>query len=137
MVHTAGYPYEFDAQPWDSILSTVKELSQTQPSLDYLVAIALSVIESGASAQIAGALWMMDLAVAELPVQTAPIDLIVVRGPSSLDRAPVGLVRIEHLTVSGHNDVIDRPYADAVPLFWRFVSEKFGVMKPATAEPSK
>ena len=130
MVHTAGHPYEFDVQPWDSILSTAKELSQAQPNLDYLVAIALSVIESGVSVKIAGALWMMDLAVAEVPVRKAPLDVIVVKGPSSLDRPAVGMVRIEHLTVSGHNDVIDRPYADAVPLFWRFAKEKFGVVGP-------
>jgi hypothetical protein len=36
-------------------------------------------------------------------------------------------VRIEHLSVTGHDDVIDRPFADAVPLLWRFMIEKFGV----------
>ncbi len=30
-------------------------------------------------------------------------------------------------SVTGHDDQIARPVAEAVPLFWRFMIEKFGV----------
>jgi hypothetical protein len=38
-----------------------------------------------------------------------------------------GCVLIEHLSITGRNDRIERPVAEAVPLFWRFLVEKFGV----------
>jgi len=31
------------------------------------------------------------------------------------------------MSVTGHNDRIERPVADAVPLFWRFMIAKYGV----------
>jgi hypothetical protein len=39
----------------------------------------------------------------------------------------VGWVAVEHVTVTGRDERIDRPAAETVPLFWRFVMEKFGV----------
>jgi hypothetical protein len=32
-----------------------------------------------------------------------------------------------HLSLTGRNDRIERPIAEAIPLFWRFVIEKFGI----------
>lgn len=128
MVRTMGHPYDFKAKPWETIFSRVTDLSREHPDFTYLVDVVKSVLESGVSNQIAGALWMMDLAVAQAPVGTKPIDVIIVKGPASLNPPPTGLVRIEHVTVSGRNDVIDRPYAESVPLFWRFIREKYGVV---------
>ncbi|SDS81377.1 hypothetical protein SAMN04515669_1995 [Jiangella sp. DSM 45060] len=34
---------------------------------------------------------------------------------------------IEEQSVTGHDDIIERPAAEAVPLFWRFMIEKFGI----------
>ena len=37
------------------------------------------------------------------------------------------MVVIEHESATGHLDRIERPSGEAVPLFWRFVIEKFGI----------
>ncbi|MCW2749899.1 MAG: hypothetical protein JWR83_1009, partial [Aeromicrobium sp.] len=34
---------------------------------------------------------------------------------------------IRHQSTTGLDDTITRPAPDAVPLFWRFMSEKFGI----------
>jgi hypothetical protein len=44
--------------------------------------------------------------------------------------AEIRLARVEHLSSTGFNDSIDRPPADAVRLFWRFVLEKYGITAP-------
>jgi hypothetical protein len=41
-----------------------------------------------------------------------------------------GNVRIRHEAFTGLTDEIERPIADAVPLFWCFVAEKFGIFYP-------
>ncbi len=64
---------------------------------------------------------MHDLLVASAPTGAPPIEVLVVSTPVP------GQVQIAHRTVSGHPDVITRPTSDAVPLFWRFVLEKFGI----------
>ena len=56
---------------------------------------------------------------------------VVVRAPGSLHPPRAGCVLVEHLTGTGRDDRIESPTADAVPLFWRFMIEKFGV-HPAT-----
>jgi hypothetical protein len=40
--------------------------------------------------------------------------------------APVASL-IEQQSLRGHDDRIERPAGEAVPLFWRFMIEKFGV----------
>ena len=69
---------------------------------------------------------MHDLMVRATPWPKPPYDLVTVRAPNSMSKVPAGLVRIEHLAVTGRNDKIERPVAEAVPLFWRFMIEKFG-----------
>jgi hypothetical protein len=56
--------------------------------------------------------------------------MIVARAPSSLRAAPLGEMRIEHLSSTGQHDCIDRPADQAVRLFWRFVAEKYGLRPP-------
>ena len=45
-------------------------------------------------------------------------------------KVPENVVRIKHEAFTGLTDSMERPIADAVPLFWRFVSEKFGIEFP-------
>jgi len=86
-----------------------------------------SVIACQGTQRLAGLTSMHDLLVAARPVaDDQPVEVVAVRSPSS-GRVGPGAVLIEHLTVSGRNDVIVRPSAEAVPLFWRFMIEKFGV----------
>ena len=127
MTRTAGHPYDLHPSPWPILRAKAAELSQNSPEHDYLVSVLDSVIESDAADQLVGTFWMLDLAVAAAPVRPAPIELILVRGSGSVRPPPSGLVRIEHLSVSGHNDVVDRPPSEALPLFWRFVKEKYGI----------
>lgn len=79
---------------------------------------------------------MHDLIVVPTPIPEPPYGVVVVRAPGSIREPAMGFVRIEHLSTTGHDDVIDRPVIDAVPLFWRFMIEKFGV-DPGAREPGK
>jgi hypothetical protein len=73
---------------------------------------------------------MHDLIVVALPLPEPPFDVIAVRAPGSLREPPSGEVLIEHLAPTGRDERISRPAAEAVPLFWRFVIEKFGLHLP-------
>jgi hypothetical protein len=96
-----------------------------------MVAVIDSVIDSGADELLAGSTSMHDLMVVPRPIGEHVRDMIAVRAPGSLrPPATAGHVRIEHLSSTGHNDSIDRPSTEAVPLFWRFVIAKYGISPP-------
>ena len=81
----------------------------------------------GADGDLAVFTSMHDLMVVSQPIPEPPVQLVAVRAPSSLAKVSDGCVLIEHLSIKGRNDRIVRPVAEAVPLFWRFMIEKFGV----------
>lgn len=89
--------------------------------------IVKSVLASDQAQALAGCTSMHDLIVVPTPIPEPPYAVVAVRAPGSLHEPASGFVRIEHLSVTGRDDAIDRPVADAVPLFWRFMIEKFGV----------
>ena len=89
--------------------------------------IVKSVLASDQAEALAGCTSMHDLIVVPTPIPEPPYGVVAVRAPGSLREPGSGLVRIEHLSVTGHDDAIEVPVADAVPLFWRFMIEKFGV----------
>jgi hypothetical protein len=126
-VQTLGFPYEFRARPWDEIVGDIVDLEHPSESLQHMVAIAQSVRDSDSADLIAGTTSMHDLLVTMTPVTSPPVDVIQIFSPISMRPPASGMVRIEHLAKTGRNDVIERPVADAVPLFWRFVWEKFGI----------
>jgi hypothetical protein len=97
--------------------------------------IVKSVLASGQTNALAASTSMHDLIVVPTPIPEPPYGVVAVRAPGSLREPAAGLVRIEHLSVTGHDDVIDRPVADAVPLFWRFMIEKYGI-EPEHQAPS-
>jgi hypothetical protein len=105
----------------------LRGMADKAPQFEHMVAVAESVIRSSSTDVLAGTTSMHDILVVPRPVPEPPYDVIAVRSPSSLRRPAEGMVRIEHLSLSGRDDVIDRPVADAVRLFWRFVLEKYGV----------
>ena len=89
--------------------------------------IADSVLACGGEHRLAGLMSMHDLVVTARPVPAhRPIEVVVVRSPSSGYVGPGG-VFIEHRSGTGHDDRIHRPGDEAVPLFWRFMIEKFAV----------
>lgn len=125
MVRTMRFPHTFRSTPWPDIL----ERTRREPSLSYLTPLVQSIAESPAASQLAGALWVNQLAVVEAPVRDAPLDVLIVspvQGGNAGDE--VTRVSVVHTTVSGRNDAIDRPLDDTVVLFWRFAIEKFGVV---------
>ncbi len=93
----------------------------------YLVEVVASVIETESTEVLAGLTSMHDIIVTSTPIPDAPLDVVAVRAPGFLQPPETGQVLVEHLAVSGHNDRIQRPATEAVPLFWRFIIEKFGI----------
>ncbi|MFT3832411.1 MAG: hypothetical protein QM711_03700 [Micropruina sp.] len=100
-------------------------MADRQPEFQYLADIVTSVLEAGASTTLAGFTSMHDLLVVPKPVAEhwTPVTVLAPHVPF----LPNGTVRIEHLSSSGRLERVDRPAAEAVPLFWRFMREKFGV----------
>lgn len=97
--------------------------------------IVKSVLASDQTGALAACMSMHDLIVVPTPIPEPPYGVVAVRAPGSIRQPAMGFVRIEHLSTTGHDDVIDRPVVDAVPLFWRFMIEKFGV-DPGAREPT-
>lgn len=106
----------------------MRDMAERQSGFQHMADIVDSIIDSRSTGLLAAFTSMHDLMVMAQPVSDGPVELVVVRAPGSLHPpSRDGLVLIEHLTVSGNNDRIERPVAEAVPLFWRFVIEKFGI----------
>jgi hypothetical protein len=120
-----GYPFAFHAVPWPEI---ARQLGRYGPEHQPMVDIAESVIASGAAAHIAGLTSMTDLVVVPAPVGSPPHDEVIVRWER-------GFVTVETRTHIGRNDKIKRPADQAVPLFWRFMIEKFGIHPTPTGAP--
>jgi hypothetical protein len=87
--------------------------------------LAKSISNEGASEQLGAHTSMHDLVVTALPASDGYVDHVRVH--LDLDH---GLVRIEHVASAGGQDTIERPSNEILPLFWRFMIEKFGV-RPA------
>jgi hypothetical protein len=126
-VGTHGWPHTFRPRPWDDIASFLGDMAERDVSFAYMAAVVDSVLESGAAQSLAGMTSMHDLVVTPTPVAQPPVDVVIVRAPSSLHSPSSGNVRIEQQSLTGHDDRIERPATEAVPLFWRFMIEKFGV----------
>jgi hypothetical protein len=117
----------FRAVPWDDIAARLHEMAGLHPEFGHVAAVADSVLASGVADQLAGGTSMHDLLVVPAPV-TDPVDEVIrVCSPSSVRPVPPGFVVIEHVTVTGRDERIHRPVAETVPLFWRFIIEKYGV----------
>jgi hypothetical protein len=129
-----GWPHRFIVRPWDELRPWYRDLAETHPGFGYLDDIVVSVVGSGVADLLAATTSMHDLVVIDHPVPEPPMEVVVVRAPSSLRRATVGVVRLEHQAHTGRDDVVERPVDRAVPLFWRFVREKLGIV-PAEGGP--
>jgi hypothetical protein len=93
----------------------------------HMEAIVQSVLDSDATDRLAAYTSMHDLIVIGLPIPEPPYGVVAVRAPGSLHPPRDGHVLIEEMSVTGHDDNIERSVAEAVPLFWRFMIEKYGV----------
>jgi hypothetical protein len=133
MVRTAGWPDPFREIPWEEIAPWFRELAGMYEDFRHMADIVGTVIACGATKQLAACTSMHDLIVVRRPLPEPPFDVIRVYSPSSLRPVGAGQVVIEHQTVTGRNDRISRPSAEAVPLFWRFLIEKYGVTPDQTS----
>lgn len=123
-----GWPYPFRPEPWDKMAAQYGAWVGDRPEFAHVVALIESVRASSARDELGGFMSMHDLVVRPLPAVDPPYDVVVVRPLPSVRLVRLGRVVVEHLSTTGHDDRIDRPAAEAVPLFWRFVAEKFGVV---------
>ena len=110
---------------WDRVRGFLAEMG---PEFAHEVAIVDSIQASGVSEQLAYKTSMHDLWIACRPIGPGPTEFIHVQAPNSVPGAQPGHVVIEHRTLSGKDDQIERAISDAVPLFWRFCAEKFGLV---------
>jgi hypothetical protein len=93
------------------------------------LAIIASVTESGMADQFVVGFGQpqRDLRFGVRSVEARYRDSIVIRGLDWRDPPSTGRVRIWHASFTGLVDDIERPIAEAVPLFWQFIAEKFGI----------
>jgi hypothetical protein len=122
-----GWRYPFQEQNWADVRQFEASAFQERTDGIHMLEVCESVLRSGTADQLAVATSMHDLMVVAKPVPEPEMDVLFVRTPSSFRPPKQGCVLIEYLAVSGRNTSIERPTADAVRLFWRFVWEKFGV----------
>ena len=123
---------DFRPRDWSEIRRFFADIADQDGRFTYMVEVIESVVSSGLTGSLGATTSMHDLIVATLPLMEPPFDVIAVRAPGSLRSPPIGSVLIEHLTPTGHDERIARPVAEAVPLFWRFAVEKFGIEPAAT-----
>ena len=126
-VRTHGWPHAFGQQPWEEIASFLGGMADRDESFAYMAAVVQSVLDSEMAQSLAGTTSMHDLVVTTTPVAEPPFDVVIVRAPGSMHSPSSGHVLIEQQSLTGHDDRIERPATEAVPLFWRFMIEKFGV----------
>jgi hypothetical protein len=70
---------------------------------------------------------MWDLIVAPSPAGPPPLDVVAVRGAMGSRNVARDRIVVEHLPLVGMADLIERDAAGAVPLFWAFMREKYGL----------
>lgn len=115
--------YGFGLESWDDVKARLAAFGA-----GHIIGVVESIeSELPPGTLIGTSLMGGDLVVRPLPVPDSPYDVIAVRGPSSLRAAPRGMVAIEHVSVTGRDDRVERQIGETIPLFWRFMIEKFGV----------
>lgn len=122
-----GWRYAFVESDWATTRDWLAAIEWADGEGAYLTEIIDSVIEHGANDVLALTTSMHDLVIAPKPADDPPLDVVVVRAPSSMRTHPTGTVVIEHLAVSGKNTSSERPAAEALPLFWRYIETEFGI----------
>lgn len=122
-----GWPHRFVAKEWSDVREFEASVWASEPRGSYLLEIIDSVMTSGRGGDLAVTTSMHDLVIVGRPVPDPPMDVLIVRAPGSPHRPANGHVLIEYLAVSGRDTRSERPSEEAVALFWRYATEKFGV----------
>lgn len=126
-MESRAWRYRFDEVPWHDIDDWFRHLAQRHPTFQHMAAVVESVLSCDGPVRLAALTSMHDLVVTPRPApDQPPIEVVIVRSPSS-GRVEPGQVLIEYRSTSGHDDTVTGPSEEAVPLFWRFMTEKFDV----------
>lgn len=127
-----GWPTSFRDLGWAYVIARLEESpgpAGLPGDLQHLLAIARSVVDRGRADDLAVSTGMLcSLVVTPTPLGIGRHDVVRVVAPNEIHKPPpAGQVRIEHHPVVGIADSITRSTDDAVPLFWRFMYEKYGI----------
>lgn len=125
--NSRGWHGTFHDVPWTEIADRFRRMSDRHPEFRHMTDIVDSVLACGAEQHLVGLTSMHDLVVTTRPISEPPIDEVIVRAPSSLVPVDEGTVLIENLSTTGQNERIVRPTIEAVPLFWKFITNKLGI----------
>ncbi len=122
-----GHVPPFRSLPWEEIRDWYAELGW--PAVEPLVAVVHSVLQCGGAERLVATTSMHDLWVARMVDGGAAsaVDVIKVCSASSMYPVGRGEALVVHTAPSGQEEAVSRPASEAVPLFWRFVSEKWGI----------
>lgn len=112
-----GRRFRSEPREWGDIHRTMDAMATKHEEFRHMEAIVRSVLDSGAADCLAAYTSMRDLIVVDLPIPEPAYGVVVVRAPGSLQPPRDGHVLIEEMSVTGHNDKIERPVAEAIPLF--------------------
>jgi hypothetical protein len=122
-----GWEWPFLKQPWADLATEYRELVEQIPQLAPMLAVIESVIENQMADRLSATTSLRDLVVTASPASEPPIDIIIVRSFISMYPPAPGEVSIDHIATSGRSEHIARPVDEVLPLFWRFVLEKYGL----------
>lgn len=115
-----GFPWPILHEDWDDLLDRYLD-GPPLVRASAVTQVVRSIVESTARLDLRYATSMWTLLVAPAPGTPAPVDAISVSTPNYPE------VLVEHLPLVGIADRIERPADEAVPLFWRFLKEKYGI----------
>jgi hypothetical protein len=122
-----GWEWPIRKRPWADLATEYRELVEQIPQLAPMLAVIESVIENQMADRLAATTSLRDLVVTTSPASEPPIDVIIVRSAISMYPPAPGEVSIDHIATSGLTEHIARPVDEVLPLFWRFVLEKYGL----------
>jgi hypothetical protein len=119
----------FSVRPWDEIEDFYRGIAPLSVNLQAVLDVVESVVASQRTDLLAAHTSMHDLYVRPTPLHEGGSDFVAVRASGTFAHlgSVVGSIAIEHVSRTGNDDRLVRPVADAVPLFWRFMIEKWGI----------
>ncbi len=123
-MRTGGWPHPVTGHDWETLANQYRG---APPVVSPIAQIVESIISSGLSGELQFATSMWDLIVAPSPVAMPPLDVVFVQGAMGMEHVPADRIVVEHVPLVGIADVIERDASDAVPLFWAFMREKYGL----------
>ena len=114
----------FRARPWQESLDRYFDLASLHPEHLAMVEIIDSVVRSDVADRLAGNYTIGGLHVADVERCEPPYSVITVE--TQIRGRSTRVIGVWHVSSSGLREEIVVPADSAVPLFWRFMIEKFG-----------